>query len=293
MGALQGPAELLPVSSSGHLALLPRLLGWHYSDLPSDARKTFEVACHAGSVPVVVAAARRLHRRAGERPDLAALPLAVLPTGVAGLAFERPIEAGLGGPRSVAAAQIGAGLALALADRRGGERERSGPADHLAVGVAQAVALVPGVSRLGAALTAARMRGLSRRASLRLALAAAAPVTLGAAALKAARAAGGKLDRDLHAAALAGGGAALLSTAAAYPLLARLERTPSYAPLAAYRIGFGVLALAAAGSEWARPPCLNGADGRRRVRARRRRPVRLGLGRVRPRRGPRRHPDPA
>jgi undecaprenyl-diphosphatase len=280
------------VSSSGHLALLPRLLGWHYASLPGDLRKTFEVACHAGSVPVLVAAARRLHRRAGERPDLAALALAVLPAGVAGLAFERPIESGLGGPRSVAAAQIGAGLALALADRRRAERERSAPADHLAVGVAQAVALVPGVSRLGAALTAARLRGLSRPASLRLALAAAAPVTLGAAALKAARAAGGELDRDLLAAALAGAGAALLSAAAAYPLLAHLERAPSYAPLAAYRVGLGVLALSAAPGV-GRPPCLNGADGRRRVRARRRRPVRLGLGRVRPRRGPRRHPDGA
>jgi undecaprenyl-diphosphatase len=234
------------VSSSGHLALLPRLLGWHYADLTGDARKTFEVACHAGSVPVVLAAARRLHRRAGERPDLAALRLAVLPAGVVGVAFERPIEARLGGPRSVAAAQIGAGLALALADRRGGEREGSTPADHLTVGVAQAVALVPGVSRLGAALTAARLRGLSRQASLRLALAAAAPVTLGALALKAARAAGGGLDRDLAAAALAGGSAALVSAAAAYPLLARLERAPSYAPLAAYRIALGVLALVAA-----------------------------------------------
>jgi undecaprenyl-diphosphatase len=245
LGALQGPAELLPVSSSGHLALLPRLLGWHYASLPGDVRKTFEVACHAGSVPVLVAAARRLHRRAGARPDLAALPLAVLPAGVAGLAFERPIESGLGGARSVGAAQIGAGVALVLADRRRAERERSAPADHLAVGVAQAVALVPGVSRLGAALTAARLRGLSRPASLRLALAAAAPVTLGAAALKAARAAGGTLDRDLRAAALAGAGAALLSAAAAYPMLARLERAPSYAPLAAYRIGLGVLAVTA------------------------------------------------
>jgi undecaprenyl-diphosphatase len=242
------------VSSSGHLALLPRLLGWHYADLPGDARKTFEVACHAGSVPVVVAAVRRLRRRAGERADLAALPLAVLPAGVAGLAFERPIEARLGGPRSVGAAQIGAGLALALADRRGGERERSTPADHLAVGVAQAVALVPGVSRLGAALTAARLRGLSRRASLRLALAAAAPVTLGALGLKAVRAAGGGLDRDLRAAALTGGGAALVSAAAAYPLLARLERAPSYAPLAAYRIALGVLALVAARRGWAARP---------------------------------------
>jgi undecaprenyl-diphosphatase len=231
------------VSSSGHLALVPRLLGWAYADLPGDVRKSFEVACHAGSMPVVAAAALRLHRRATERPDLAALALAVLPPAAIGLVFERPIERRLGGSRAVGAAQVAAGVALALADRSRDKRDEAAAGDHLAVGVAQAVALVPGVSRLGAALTAARLRGLSRPASLRLAVGAAAPVTLGAAGLKAARAATGKPNGERLAPALAGAGAALVSATVAYPLLERLERASSYAPLAAYRIGVGALTL--------------------------------------------------
>ena len=243
MGAVQGPTELLPLSSSAHLALLPRLLGWDHPRLPGGTRKSFEVACHAGSAPVIAAAAARLRRRAGERVDPAALALTLLPAAIAGLALERPIENRLGGPRSVALAQIAGGAGLLLADAMGQRRDGSAPGDHLAVGLAQAVALVPGVSRSGAALTAARLCGLSRAASLRLALTAAAPVTLAAAALKGARMLGTGGHRELLAPALAGAGAAFASAAAASPLVDRLERTGSYAPLAAYRMGLGALAL--------------------------------------------------
>jgi undecaprenyl-diphosphatase len=235
------------VSSSGHLALLPSLLGWRYASLPGDSRKSFEVALHAGSAPVIAAVALRAGRRAGESLDPAALALALLPPVAAGLAFEGPIERRLGGMRSVGLAQVAAGAALALADGRPQRRDKSNAGDDLAVGLGQAIALVPGVSRSGAALTAARLRGLSRPASLRLALTAAFPVTLGAAALKGMRVARTGADRQLLAPALAGAGAAFLSAAAASPLVARLERARSWAPLAAYRIGLGTLALAAAG----------------------------------------------
>jgi undecaprenyl-diphosphatase len=206
-------------------------------------RKSFEVACHAGTLPVLAAAAVRLHRAAGDRPDPAALPLALLPAAAAGFLLERPIERRLGGLRSVAAAQIAAGAGMLLADRRSRNRERAATGDYLAVGVAQAVALVPGISRFGAALTGARLRGLSRPASLRLALGAAVPVTLGAAALKATRAAGGAAQRELVAPSLAGAGAAFASAVAAYPLLERLERRSSYTSLAGYRIALGAVAL--------------------------------------------------
>lgn len=235
------------MSSSGHLALLPRLPGWDYANLPGDARKSFEVAVHAGSAPVLAAVAVRSGRRASETADPVALTLTLLPPVAAGFALERPIERRLGGMRSVGLAQIAAGAALLLADRRPQRRDKTDAGDHLAVGVGHAIALVPGVSRSGGALTAARLRGLSRPASLRLALTAAVPVTLGAIALKAWRAAQTGADGELRTPALAGAGAAFVSAAAAAPLLDRLERTRSYAPLAAYRILLGVLALAAAG----------------------------------------------
>jgi undecaprenyl-diphosphatase len=234
LGALQGPAELLPVSSSGHLALVPRLLGWEYESLPPDARKTFEVALHAGSAPAVALALRGELFRA---PHLQALT--VLPAAVLGLAFERQIESRFGTVRSVALAQIAGGLALLLADRRAERRDDASAADHLAVGLAQAAALMPGVSRSGAALTAARLRGLSRRASADLALRAALPVTVGAGLLKGVRAVQNGIPRELRAPAAAGAAAALGSALAALPL----ARSTRWRAVSAYRIALGAAAL--------------------------------------------------
>jgi undecaprenyl-diphosphatase len=217
-------------------------LGWDYAHLPDDVRKAFEVALHAGSAPVLAVAAGRA---GGRHIDPVGLALTLLPPALAGLVLERPIERRLGGPASVGAAQVAAGAALLLADRRPARRETPTSGDQLAVGLAQALALVPGVSRSGAALTAGRLRGLSRPAALRLALAAALPVTVSATALKGLRVAqSGALPR----AALAGATAALVSSAVALPLVGRLERADSWAPLAGYRIAVGALALAAARS---------------------------------------------
>jgi undecaprenyl-diphosphatase len=237
LGALQGPAELLPVSSSGHLALVPRLLGWDYSELPADARKTFEVALHAGSAPALALALRGELFRS---PHLQALTF--LPPALVGLALERPIERRLGGLRSVALAQIAGGLALLLADRRPELRSAATPSDHLCVGFAQAAALVPGVSRSGAALTVARLRGLSRPASAALALRAALPVTLGAGLLKGTRAVQDGVPRELRLPAAVGAGAALVSALAALPL----ARATRWRGVAVYRVALGACALRAA-----------------------------------------------
>jgi undecaprenyl-diphosphatase len=234
LGALQGPAELLPVSSSGHLALVPRLLGWDYCELPPDARKTFEVALHAGSAPAVALALRGELTRA---PHLQALT--VLPAAVIGLAFEEQIEQRLGGVRSVAIAQIAGGLALLLADRRAEERSEASALDHLAVGLAQAAALIPGVSRSGAALTAARLRGLSRQASADLALRAALPVTVGAGLLKGVRAVQNGVAPELRVPAAAGAAAALGSALAALPL----ARGTRWGLVSGYRVALGAAAL--------------------------------------------------
>jgi undecaprenyl-diphosphatase len=142
------------VSSSGHLALVPRLLGWEYAELPADARKTFEVALHAGSAPALAVA---LRGSLWDAPHLQALT--VLPAAVVGLAFERQIEERLGGVRSVAIAQIAGGLALLAADLLPQRRDSATALDHLLVGCGQAAALIPGVSRSGAALTVALLRG--------------------------------------------------------------------------------------------------------------------------------------
>jgi undecaprenyl-diphosphatase len=210
------------------VALLPHLLGW---ERPG---KTFEVALHAGSAPALLLALR------GERPrDLQLLALTLAPPALAGLAFERLVEERLGGPRSVALAQIAAGAALLAADRMPERRRVPGAADHAAVGVAQAVALVPGVSRYGAALTAARLRGLSREAAVGLALWAALPVTAAAGALRGARILRDGVEPALRAPLAAGVTAALATSLAALPL----ARSTRWQGLAAYRIALGAAAL--------------------------------------------------
>jgi undecaprenyl-diphosphatase len=228
----------VPVSSSAHLAMVPRLLHWRYAELAPEARKAFEVALHAGSAPVLALAAASLR----PAPRWALLPLTTLPAAAAGLALERPIEQRLGGPRTVALAQIGAGAALWLADRRPAGRSVPDARDHLAVGVGQALALVPGVSRAGAALTAARLRGLDRPAAAALALHAALPVTAGAAALKGLRLARSQ-GRD-DAALAVGAAGALAGALAARGSYRRLAGNLSYAPLALYRALFGLAGLA-------------------------------------------------
>lgn len=260
------------MSSSGHLALVPRLLGWDCAELPGDVRKTFDVALHAGSAPALLVALRSVGLG---RPD--ALALTLLPPAILGLAFEDAIEQRLGTVESVATAQLVAGAALLGADlwaeargrsgAAGGRAKRAGPSgaqreapdalDHLLVGLAQAAALVPGVSRSGAALTAARLRRLSRHASMHLSLRAALPVTVAAGALKAARmvgdarrdeargrrACGDAGGGDMRAALAVGATAALGSALASLPLLRLVERRGGLRALACYRMGLGVAAL--------------------------------------------------
>jgi undecaprenyl-diphosphatase len=243
------------VSSSGHLALVPALLGWDYARLPPDVRKSFEVALHAGSAPALALCGGLRFRGMG------ALVASTAPAAAAGLLFERSIEERAGGVRTVALAQIGAGAALWLADRAAGERAEPDAVDRAAVGIAQALALVPGVSRAGAALTAARLRGLARPAAVRLSLEAGLPVTVAAAVLKTVRAARTGVPSELRRPMAAGAATALLSALAATSALARLERATSFAPLAAYRVALGGVALAT--DRWRNRPLAPTVEARR------------------------------
>jgi undecaprenyl-diphosphatase len=249
LGLIQGPAELLPVSSSGHLVLVPALLGWPYSRLDADVRKAFEVALHAGA-GLALAWLLRDDARAALR-DPAGTGLLAGPAAAIGFGLEPLIEERLSSPRVAAIAQIASGCALAAADvgvtpRHTGDTQFGGvtprhTGDKLAIGLAQAAALVPGVSRNGATITAARALGFSRSESARLSWQAGLPIIAGATALKVTRLAQSGLDRDLRAPFAAGAVAAFGSTLAAAPLL-RLA-TRRHAPLAVYRVALGAVAL--------------------------------------------------
>jgi undecaprenyl-diphosphatase len=225
---------------------VPHLLGWPYARLDPELRKSFEVALHVGAAGALLIAFR--HEAVGvllAPRRLVGVALAFAPPAVAAVLFERLIEERLGVPSRVAAAQVVAGAALAAADRVPALRAEgtAGPADHLLIGVGQAAALVPGVSRGGGTLTAARLRRFQRPAASRLSRHAALPVILGAATLKGIRLAQRGLPVRLAAPFAAGAGAAFVSTLATARLARAMDGAGSYRPFGIYRMALGALSL--------------------------------------------------
>jgi undecaprenyl-diphosphatase len=184
LGLIQGPAELLPVSSSAHVGLLLDRWG-----VAGAERKEIEVALHAGTALALAVFDRR-------RPRLGLLAAATAPPALAGLAFERPIEERLGTPRTIAAGLVVGAAAMWLADGTPARRVDAGVLDGLWLGAAQALALIPGVSRSGATRAIARARGFGRDEAAELSREVAMPVLLGATALKGMRLIGRRPDAE-------------------------------------------------------------------------------------------------
>jgi undecaprenyl-diphosphatase len=235
LGALHGPAELVPVSSSAHVALIPQLLGWPSAGLPDDVEKAFEVALHAGTLGGLLLLV--------PRPGVAFAVVATAPAAVVGFTLEGPIERRLGGVRATAAGLLAGSAVMLAADRLAGPGRRGAHeatlADAAALGLAQACALWPGISRLGLTVAAARLRGFDREASFDLGRRAGLPVIAGATGLKAWRLLRTPPPPDVRAAFAAGMAAALASTLAAAPL----RRTTSIAAPAAERVALAAAAL--------------------------------------------------
>lgn len=189
LAVVQGLTEFLPISSSGHLVLVPAFAGW------SDQGLLFDVAVHMGSLAAVCIYFRsdiaglfrgglqvvtgRVHE---PQARLAlAIALGTVPAALAGLAFAGWIEQNLRSPSVVVITLSAFGILMALADRYG-SRERNITdvtlRDALVIGVAQAMALVPGTSRSGITITAGRILGLARQDAARFSFLLSAPVIL-------------------------------------------------------------------------------------------------------------------
>ncbi|SCZ52553.1 undecaprenyl-diphosphate phosphatase [Thiohalomonas denitrificans] len=187
LALLQGVTEFLPVSSSAHLILLPALTGWE------DQGLAFDVAVHVGTLaavvwyfrgelrPMIVDWGRSLleRRLVGESRLAWGVLFGTVPVGVAGLAFKDVVETSLRSPLVIAATTIIFGVLLWWADARG-QRLRSehtvGWKDVLVIGVAQAIALIPGTSRSGITMTAGLMMGLDRQGAARFSFLLSIPV---------------------------------------------------------------------------------------------------------------------
>jgi undecaprenyl-diphosphatase len=254
LGLLHGPAELLPISSSAHTTLIPWLAGWPYAQLEDELRKAFEVALHAGAGAALAIAMRAELRRSLARMDgrrASVLALALAPPALTGYLLEGTIERRLGSPRSIAAGLAAGALAMALADAGGGsadtqrQSEDAGTRDGLALGLGQASALIPGVSRNGATLSAARARSFTRAAAQTLSWEVGLPVILGASLLKGLRLRRAGIRREHGAALAAGAAAAFVSTLASARALRRGTRDGrSLWPYALYRCLLAALVIA-------------------------------------------------
>ena len=189
LALLQGLTEFLPISSSAHLILLPRLLGW------GDQGLAFDVAVHVGTLLAVVFYFRHdvrrllvawlqscVDRRMSADARLAWLVLlGTVPAAVAGLVLHDVIETYLRSPLVIALATIGFGLLLGLADwrgRQGRNEDALTVPDVIWIGLAQALALIPGTSRSGITMTAALALGLTRTAAARFSFLLSIPVIL-------------------------------------------------------------------------------------------------------------------
>ncbi|CAB4914125.1 unannotated protein [freshwater metagenome] len=249
LGLLHGPAELLPISSSGHTTLVPWLLGWPYPQLDGELRKSFEVALHAGTALGLLLALRGEvgeATRALDRRRLTLLVGSFLPPAIAGLAGERVIEQRLGTPRTIALGLAAGGAIMALADAVGPRtrmRDEAGAVDALALGLAQAGALIPGLSRGGMTLAAGRLRGFTRPEASALSRHVALPVIAGASVLKGVRLARRGLPPGMGGRLALGAGASFVSTLAAARFVP-VERVGALWPYAAYRGALATVTLA-------------------------------------------------
>ncbi len=189
LALLQGITEFLPISSAAHLILASELTDW------PDQGLTFDIAAHLGSLAAVFAYYRRdcaaftvsawrglRHRRSDAQLDLLLkIAVATLPLALCGLALRDLVAGGLRDGWVIATATVTFALALWWANSQRGARDLLGWRDALLIGLAQALAIIPGVSRSGITISAALLLGLSRPAAARVAFLLAIPAIGGAA----------------------------------------------------------------------------------------------------------------
>ncbi len=192
LGVIQGLGEFLPISSSAHLVLAPWAFGWQ------DPGLSFDVSLHMGTLLAVVAffwrdwlellseALRR--RRGSKRASLFwYLVAATIPGALAGYILEDQAETIFRNPLLIAVMLIVMGLILYLVDRRAAKRKgllEMSFADSLLIGLSQAFAIIPGVSRSGVTMTAGRALGLTRETAARFSFLLSTPIIFGAGVMK-------------------------------------------------------------------------------------------------------------
>jgi len=261
LGVVQGLTEFLPISSSGHLILVPWLFNWHVLLEDPELNKTFDVALHLGTFfsllvyfwrdigRLLAAWGRTISRRRVDSTEgkLAWLIiLSTIPAAVVGVAFEDVIVNRLGKPWMIAALMIVfAGVMYAIDRLARHEREMAqmGWVDALLIGAAQALSLAPGVSRSGVTMVTGLALRLTRETAARYSFLMSIPVVGGAALYKGLQVAGEGLPEGSAVPFAAGIASAALSGFAAIWFLLAYLRRHDFTPFVVYRLAVGVGAL--------------------------------------------------
>jgi undecaprenyl-diphosphatase len=253
LGIVQGLTEFLPISSSGHLEIVPWAFDWHSFHDDQALQKTFDVALHLGTLVAVVVYYwrdlgriiagffRSLVRRRIETPEEKLswlLLLSTIPAGIVGVAFEDFIVKRLGQPYQIAAMLVLFGIVMWVVDQKA-------PKDRaiddvrwkgaLAIGVAQAMALVPGVSRSSITMVAGMTLRLDRESAARYSFLMSVPVIFGASLVSAIGVIGDGLPPGTAAPFAAGMVSAAISGFAAIWFLLAYLRRHDFRPFAYYR----------------------------------------------------------
>jgi undecaprenyl-diphosphatase len=271
LGLVQGFSEFLPISSSGHLALVPWLFGWNdFADVTNGAsiEKAFDTALHLGTLVAVlfylrteligyvregiriVVSPQRADKQMGKRAWL--FVASAIPAGIAGAIGQQWITDKLGTPVLIAVSLVFFGLLLLWADRQQGTRDVDTftRKDALLIGLTQVLALNPGTSHSGITITAARKFGFSRDAAARVSFLMSVPVIGGAVLFSLVKLVRDGIPDGLVAPMIAGIIAAGVSGWVAMWGMIRILRTRNFNMFVMYRVavGFGVLSIAA--SSW-------------------------------------------
>jgi undecaprenyl-diphosphatase len=260
LGIVQGLTEFLPISSSGHLILVPWLQDYTFLENHEDFNQTFDVALHAGTligavgyfrhevVTFTVAFVHSLRRRTIETVDERiawAIAIGTIPAVIAGGLGASFIEDHLGEPWMIGIQLIVFGALLGWADRLPQTREfdQVSIRDGWWIGVAQVLALAPGTSRSGITITAARYLGFDRDTAARVSFLLLIPAVTGATVYSAYEAIQDGLPEGVAGPMIVGTIAAAISGYIAIAWLLRLVRTHSYRPFVIYRYVAGVAVL--------------------------------------------------
>jgi undecaprenyl-diphosphatase len=265
LAVIQGLTEFLPVSSSAHLVVVPQLLGWQA--LPQNLDLTFDVALHAGTLLAVLIyffrdwvriIANGLGMRGGNDRELRQnrnllwlLALGSIPVGIAGLLFEKQAEQQFRSLYIVGGMLILVGILIWIADRRTRlwkDLAHVNAADAITIGVAQAVAIIPGTSRSGITISAGLFRNFDRATAARFSFLLSTPAIAAAVAKKAwdVHKLPGGLPHGMALPLILGVTISGIVGAIVIAFFMQYLRRNSLAPFVWYRIVFGIIVIALA-----------------------------------------------